>query len=68
MIAAPLGESIKVLENRIDQEKGKRTFQVPQDSDSEEVHLVLDDWDKWFKSPEDSEVDCSDESNSDSDS
>ena len=21
-------------------------------SDSEEVHLALDDWDEWFKSPE----------------
>ena len=30
-----------------------------QESDPEEVRLVLDDWDEWFKSPEDSEMDDS---------
>ena len=30
----------------------------------QEVHFVLDDWDEWFISQEDSDVDFSDESNS----
>ena len=55
------------------QPRAKENIQGPStvpehDSDSEEVHWELDDWDKWFKSPEDSESDCSDALNSNSDS